>query len=465
MEKILKEVLRRVKPRRSDRELLRKISEELVERTEKACRELGVPGKAMLVGSAARETWLRNERDIDIFILLPEDLSRGELERKGLEVARRVAGEKGVEKFAEHPYVTVRYRGFDVDLVPCYDIPDPSRIRSAVDRSPHHQRYVERRLTPKLIDEVLLLKQFLRGIGVYGAELQVGGFSGYLAELLVLYYGSFTNVVEGAARWEPGMVLDLRGEYPDLEEARALFPRQPLIVIDPVDPNRNASAAVSMRSFTTFVRACQDFLREPSEHFFFPEPVEPPTMKELEDILERRGTTLLAVVFDPPNLVPDILYPQLRKAERTMVNRLEREGFGVLRSDVWTDGKALILLELLVPSLPKVCLRLGPPLGVDDEDFIRKHASSNRRLAGPYVDERGRVVFEIERRYTDAEQVLRRVLAERVALGKHVAESVAKGYGIWRGRKVLELARDKKIRRFLFEYLTRSLPWLRRCPK
>ena len=31
----------------------------------------------------------------------------------------------------------------------------------------------------------------MQGIGVYGAEIKVGGFSGYLCELLVMKYGGF----------------------------------------------------------------------------------------------------------------------------------------------------------------------------------------------------------------------------------------------------------------------------------
>jgi tRNA adenylyltransferase (EC 2.7.7.25) len=44
-------------------------------------------------------------------------------------------------------------------------------------------------------DEVRLLKKFMKGIGVYGAEIKVKGFSGYVAELLVYFYDSFRNVL------------------------------------------------------------------------------------------------------------------------------------------------------------------------------------------------------------------------------------------------------------------------------
>jgi len=43
------------------------------------------------------------------------------------------------------------------------------------------------------------LKQFMKGIGVYGSELRRRGFSGYLTELLVINYGSFLGVLKEAS--------------------------------------------------------------------------------------------------------------------------------------------------------------------------------------------------------------------------------------------------------------------------
>jgi tRNA nucleotidyltransferase (CCA-adding enzyme) len=461
MNEILGSVLKRVKPTPADRERLERVTAELIERTDAACAKLGIDAKAMLVGSAARNTWLRSERDIDIFILLPEGLSREELERQGLAVAREVAGKRGKESFAEHPYVTMRFKGFDVDLVPCYDIADPSEIRSAVDRSPHHQRYITKHLTPELADEVLLAKQFMLGVGCYGSELKVQGFSGYLCELLVLHYGSFEKLVESASGWKPSTVIDPEGSYPDPSEARRVFEGQPLIMIDPVDAGRNVGAAVSMQSFAIFVRACQDFAREPDERFFFPRPVRRLNTREIQAILERRGTALFCVTFSPPDVVPDVLYPQLRKAERTLVTRLARAGFEVLRSDVWSNSQAFILLELVVARLPRVRTRLGPPVSIEVGDFIQTHLKSKQKFVGPFVDIAGRLAFEIEREQTRAREILEQALGEYTTLGRHVGEAIARGYQIYEGKEIIKLCRDRKVCEFISEYLTRCLPWYR----
>ncbi|HID60885.1 MAG TPA: hypothetical protein EYP46_03395 [Hadesarchaea archaeon] len=301
----------------------------------------------------------------------------------------------------------------------------------------------------------------MNGAGIYGSELKIQGFSGYLCELLTLHYGSFQKLVKAASRWKPGTVIDPEHTYRDESEPNILFEGQPLIVIDPVDPNRNVAAAVSMENFAVFVRACQEFLSRPRREFFFSNKVELLDAKTLQKIIKQRGTKVLCVVFKSPDLVPDVLYPQLRKTQRTIMNRLAQAGFDVLRSDVWSDSDAGILLEFRVSKLPRVRKRIGPPITLDAGDFIREHLRSEKMLAGPYVDPTGRMVFELVQEETDAADALKRIMEKRTAFGKHVIEAVGKGYKIVDESGLLKLLRDRKFKEFISEYFTRRLPWYR----
>lgn len=82
MREILKKVLERVKPTESNKKRVRRVVEEIIHSVEAACKKLKIDARPMLVGSVARGTWLRDERDIDIFIMFPEGLSREDLERQ-----------------------------------------------------------------------------------------------------------------------------------------------------------------------------------------------------------------------------------------------------------------------------------------------------------------------------------------------------------------------------------------------
>jgi tRNA nucleotidyltransferase (CCA-adding enzyme) len=216
-----------------------------------------------------------------------------------------------------------------------------------------------------------------------------------------------------------------------------------------------------MQNFATFVRACQDLMRKPSARFFFPRKVRHLTKRQIEGVLRRRGTCPFCIVFKSPNIVADMLYPQLRKTERALVAELARAGFEVIRSDVWANGKSIILIEVITSQLTKVQAHVGPPIKVDVGDFVRMHLGSKRKFTGPFIDSYGRLIFEIERRQTDARAVLEQALDERASFGRHVAEALAKGHEIFEGINISKLCADRKACEFISEYLTRCLPWYR----
>lgn len=462
LESVSKEVLERVRPTEAERSRMEIVTRELVKRAEAAGAKAGVEIKPLVVGSAARGTWLKTERDIDIFLLFPEELSREELERQGLAAAREMAGSRGKERYAEHPYVRMKFREFQVDVVPAYGVSDPRRIKSAVDRTPFHQEYIRRKITPEIADQVLLVKQFMQGIGVYGAELRVQGFSGYLCELLTLNYGSFGKLVEAAVSWAPGVVTDIEGSFQNESEPRVLFEKQPLVVVDPVDPNRNVAAAVSVQNFATFVQACKDFSGGPATKFFFPKAVRLVERGELARTLKRRGTKFYCVVFQQPDISEDILFPQLRKTERALVGQLVQAGFEVIRSDVWADRrKAAILLELSIHRLSRVQSRPGPVATLDASNFIQEHLASPRRVAGPFVDLAGRVVFELERVETDASEAIERAVDEKSGFARQVAEAMGKGHKVLEDMGIASFFGNRSFKKFVSEYLAKVLPWYR----
>jgi len=429
-------VLERIKPGPSERKRLQEVSVALISRIESMAEGCGLELKAMLVGSAARGTWLAGDHDLDVFlgVGVEDDLE------KALELARRISPDHR-EKYAEHPYIQARIDGFEVDLVPCYLVDDAAHLRSAVDRTPFHNRYVKQRIAG-LEDEVLLLKQFMKGSGVYGSELRVGGFSGYLAELLVLCYGSFAAVIEAASLWKPGLKLDLEGRG-RVEQA------DPLVVVDPVDPGRNVAAALTLNRMLQFALAARTFMARPDIEFFFANPPAPLSDREIEALMEERGTLPLLIEFAAPDVVEDVLYPQLRKAESSVNALLERKGFSILRSDVISySNRAALLLEMEVWRLSRACRREGPPVWQADH-ISRFLAAHPKTLSGPYVKD-GRLVVEEERRYAQAADLLAAELAS-LSLGRHISASIRSGYKIYAGKELLAI-KDDGYRIFLAEY-------------
>jgi tRNA nucleotidyltransferase (CCA-adding enzyme) len=383
----------------------------------------GGNAEGLLVGSVARNTFIRGDRDLDIFMLFAPEISRDELEYEGLRLAKEIAEHFGAEyreKYAEHPYINARIDGLDVDLVPCYRVASAAGIQSAVDRTPFHTRYIVDRIGP-YADDVLLLKQFAKGGGVYGSDQMTEGFAGYLCELLVLHYGGFHPLIEAAAAWRPGTVIDLLGHgAKDFAE--------PLVVVDPVDPNRNVSASLSLTRMCEFIELARGYLEHPSPAFFFSPKEEIISREEVREHLKVRGTFLYALIFDTPPLIEDIVVPQLRKSTDAVRSLLERHGFMVNRCDcAMEEDLSMILIELLVDTLPAIRRHEGPPAWtkVNAKKFTEKYHDLRQLdlLAGPFIED-GKYIVEISRNYPNARDLLKSHLVLEVGLGKHVKQSM-----------------------------------------
>ncbi|NEU58885.1 CCA tRNA nucleotidyltransferase [Halorussus sp. MSC15.2] len=438
----------RIDPGERERQRMREAVAALTERAEEAIADLPVSGDVIQVGSTARGTWISGDRDIDLFVRFPADADREELESYGLRVGHAVLPE-GREEYAEHPYVTGEYDGFDVDLVPCYRLDSATDIRSAVDRTPFHNEYLDERIDADLAGEVRLFKQFLKGIGAYGSDLRTRGFSGYLTELLVLEYGGFRETVEAAAEdWHPPVRFD-----PE-DHGQAEFD-DPLVVIDPTDPERNVAAVCAPENVARLQHYARELLERPREDLFFPDPTDPLSADEVRDHVRKRGTTPVALRFDAPDVVEDQLYPQLRKSVSGVRKELDRRGFDALRAATFADESAVLFVELAVAERPAVERHEGPPVHVRQhaEGFYGKYADGSDDSGGsgtaagsgppygPFIDG-DRYVVEREREFETAAAFLESDALFGVALGVHVESALANGYDLLVGEAVGELAAE-----------------------
>jgi len=426
LNRICKEVIARIKPKEAERRAIKSVIAYIVTNLNRKASEMGITATAIPVGSTARDTWVSGDADIDIFIMFPADMSEEYLKEEGLALAKSVC-DRYEERYASHPYIHAYFHDagteHEADLVPCFSVKSASMLKSAVDRTPFHNQYIMQRLHG-LEDEVLLLKQYMKCLSIYGSEQRRKGFSGYLCELLILNYGSFVELLSNASRWRYGERIDIEGhgKYRGAD---------PLIVIDPVDPNRNVAAAVSRNSFCKLIDAARDFLALPDQKFFMPREAESMTQAEFLKLVKERGTEFVTVMFDAPDVVEDVLFPQLRKAEASIRNLIERNEFRVYRSDVTVEsGKAMLVFELLVWQLPRIKKHIGPPVTSEahSEHFKSKHSP-------PFFIEDGRYVVEVARKHTDVVSLLKHEL-NSCSLGKDVSKSVKNGYEVLKTEEI-----------------------------
>ncbi|MGD1004279.1 MAG: CCA tRNA nucleotidyltransferase [Methanoregulaceae archaeon] len=416
-------VLKRIRPSKIERDHICGVAHRLL-------NAINATGEAdgMVVGSIARNTWIKGDRDLDIFLLFPPSLSHEGLKEKGLSLAHSIASlftEKFCEKYAEHPYINALIDDIDVDLVPCYAVETATKIQSSVDRTPFHTRYIADKINGR-IDDVLLLKQFTKAGGIYGSDQMTEGFSGYLCELLVLYYGGFAPLLEAVTKWRPGTIIDI-------EQHAAKSFSEPLIVIDPVDPKRNVAASVSLDRMVEFIELSRGYLNEPSEAFFILSKEYSLTKNQLVSLLKKRGTYLFAITFATPPYIEEIIVPQLKRSATSIRQHLERNGFDVHHADYFMQSdRCMLLFELLTNKLPKIRHHTGPPLWnrTNADKFFEKHIAD--KSSGPYIKD-GRYEVEVPREFAYVKELLSSPSLLNVSLGRHVRQSFEHGWTINEG--------------------------------
>jgi tRNA nucleotidyltransferase (CCA-adding enzyme) len=374
--------------------------------------------QVVLTGSVAKKTFLRDKRDIDIFVLFARSVPREALEPHIKDIMAASFPGLGYQlSYAEHPYSRFHFEGRRIDLVPAYKITKAAERISAVDRSVLHTEFVNSRLKKKNVDDVLLLKQFLRSNGIYGAEIKIEGFSGYLCELLIIRYGGFPGLLRAAAKWKgaapAGIFIDIKKYYKPSEAKGAAkrFGSQ-LVVIDPTDKDRNVAAAVSESNLGLFISLCRAFLKKPSESLFFKKP------ETFEERTEKaaKGKKLILLSMPRPDIVDDILWGQLHK----MIGQLETHLKEFEPKEIIADdSRHLVRLGIIlgIDALPKTMLVAGPPIG------MKKHAEQFRKShkKGKFIIKKKKIYAEVKRPIAKAEDAIHSFFRGFAATRSHLA--------------------------------------------
>ncbi len=392
---LLSDVLDAIKPSRqevaSEMQNVKILLERISRKAPPAC-------EVVLTGSMAKKTFLRDANDVDIFILFDLSTPKENFEPAIKKIMGSAFPTTGYQvSYAEHPYVRFHYNGRKVDLVPAYKISRSSERMSAVDRSVLHTKFVRNSMKVRQTDEVLLLKQFLKANELYGAEIKIKGFSGYLCELLIIKYGSFRKLLREASKWKE-VFIDIR-KYHSPKERAKMKKRfaTPFIVVDPTDKDRNVSAAVSKANYKKFISLCGKFLKKPSKKFFFRIPE---TFEEKVKKASKGGKTLM-VSMPRPDVVDDVLWGQLHKLGRQLNDALEEFG---PKQILYDDTRHVVRIAIILKTdkLPPKMLVMGPPLKM--KTHLAKFRKAHKKAK--FVKKKGKLYAEVKRTITKADSAL-----------------------------------------------------------
>lgn len=449
-EKIKEKVLERITPNKEEIKKEKELAEKIIKKINKY---KGKHIQALLAGSLSRNTHLKGDKDMDIFILFDKKLDRKEFIKEGLKIAKKISGKNWEIDFGEHPYVKTEINGHKIELIPAYKIDSTKEMLSSVDRTPFHTNFIQEKIKEKQRNEVRLLKKFLKGTECYGAELKTQGFSGYLTELLILKYSNFENTLKNAVKWKENKVLSLTEKY-SIKKEKELKQKfsNPLIFLDPTDDRRNVSAAVSKEVFEKFKKESKKFIKSPSINFFYPKQVKILSKTEFIKKIKKKNIVLIETPYE--KIHEDVTFGQLRNFLKKLEKELKKNDFTFLKGKFWSDEKKkmLLLVEVKESVLEKEKMIKGPPVKMTEhaKKFKEKHGRKTKKIGKYYY-------AKIKRLHIRAESVVKEFISKQIKVNpeKFLVKQLKKKHSVYSGRKLKEIYKEE-IKEFLSKYLKKK---------
>ena len=421
MKQIISKFRKYVIPSKNTKKLKKQIADEVYVLVENQIKDYPEIVGLEFGGSYAKDTWLSKDADIDIFIKFKKSIT----DEKFTEISKKVGFESMKRynphvRYSEHPYVEARIKKTKINVVPCYDV-GLGEWKSSADRSPFHTKFMQSELTPKMRNEVRILKTFLKLTKIYGAEIAKQGFSGYVSEVLIINFGSFENVIKSIAKIQQNQVIG---------KTSKIFGTS-IVIIDPIDGNRNLAAAISDENIGKFILACRVFQNNPILEFY-----KPKKLKSSENNLEN----VLVVKFNFKMRSPDIIWGQVKRATTSLVTQLELGGFNVLRSKSYSDeqNEAYLFFFLESTNIPKNYSKSGPEFfrESDCNSFISKNIARTQLM---WVGDDKKIISLEKRKHNEAVKFMTELLKNNLQTGipKGLQGDFKKGFKVFYGNKNL----------------------------
>jgi len=396
MKQLLLEAIEDIKPSKEYEEDILGKANSIINKINKGIKD----AKAILGGSGAKGTWLKTF-DADIFVKFNYSKFKDKSDKlSNILEAFLKKHFKITRLHGSRDYFQIKQGKFTFEIVPILGIKNASQAKNITDVSPLHSDFVLKH--KKLIDDMRLTKQFFKAADVYGAESYIHGFSGYVCEILTINYGSFLRLIKSIPGWKEGAVIDFKGYYKGknvFAEINKSKLTSPLIIIDPVQKDRNAAAALSYEKFDMLRKRAKEFLKNPSKNFF---EVKVLTEKDIKS--HEKNIIILNTI--PLKRKKDVAGAKMLKAFNSIERSLADNGFEVAKSNmIWSKkNEALFYYALKSTKLSKTIELSGPPLKVKYHVLLFKKAHKKTFIKNSRI-------FAIEKRkFTNAGDLIKNII-------------------------------------------------------
>ncbi|MBT4651681.1 CCA tRNA nucleotidyltransferase [Candidatus Woesearchaeota archaeon] len=403
MSEITNKVLEKIKPTKKEQQKFSKIISTFLNKLNSKLKPL--QAQAILGGSGAKDTWLSGNHDIDIFVQF--NYSKHKNNSAGLSdlldpiIKKLFPKRKRIH--GSRDYFQIKYQTIEFEIVPILKISNAQQALNITDVSPLHSKWVKKNAS-KITDEIRLVKQFCKANKLYGAESYITGFSGYILEILTTHYGSFKTLLQKSLHWENRDIFDLEKHYKNKIQALHNINRSklnsPLIIVDPVDKNRNAAAAMSLEKFLLFKEKAREYLKKPSLKSFEKETI---TFKKLE---QNTKHNLIYLEVSPKKGKEDVVGTKFLKAFLFLKKQLKDFELSEADWDWNKKGKAIFYFITEKRRIEPFFIRSGPPLKM--EEFVKDFKKKNKET----FEQTGRVMAKVPRKHVELEKHVKEILKD-----------------------------------------------------
>ncbi|MBI5390123.1 nucleotidyltransferase domain-containing protein [Candidatus Woesearchaeota archaeon] len=364
--------------------------------------------KAMVGGSAAKGTFLKGDFDVDIFVMFDYPAYVHQQEKLSDLLEPALSFSKNLLRVhGSRDYFQIN-DGLHFEVIPVLQISTAREVKNVTDASPLHVGWILHHLkkNPQLKDEILLTKLFCKAQGLYGAESYIRGFSGHVIDLLVIHYGSFSAFMKAAASWKPKVVIDPKKRPPKniLAALNHSKTEGPLILVDPIQPERNAAASLSTEKFDLLTTKAKAYMQKPSVSFFERKPLTLAFAKQ-----QCRNDVGCFITIKPLEGKEDVVGAKLLKIVQFLEHKLAQHNFTLLFSRwEWKpeDATAVVAFVLKKETLSPLVIHEGPPIKAT------QHAQEFQRKYMHTFQQNGRVYARLPRPYPEPLRLIKELLKD-----------------------------------------------------
>ncbi len=423
---IVDRVLEKIK--KEDNETIISKVNSILEEINNKLKENNIKANCFLGGSLAKGTYLPEDYDADVFVRFDYLTYKDKNDELSDFLGQALKDFKPKRVHGSRDYFQFKRKGIRFEVVPVLNINSIEEAMNITDISPLHVIWFKNKANDKIRDSVRLSKLFCKANEVYGAESFIRGFSGHVLDILNVKYKSFLRLLKEAVKWEKELkkgkkiIVDVENYYKGKAEFELNKSKTqgPLIVIDPIQKERNAAAALSYGKFKKFIETAKEFLKNPSESFFIEEK---PTADKFVNLKEKKEMLIVLEIKPSSRFSVDVMGCKMMKIHEFIKRQLAEHDFIIkLEKFYWSKKFNDTAKSFFIISNPKIKepkIIQGPPLDMKEavEKFMKVHKKTRK--------EKGRIVAFEDREFKDVKVLIKSLIKEKYIKEKARISSIS----------------------------------------